>query len=356
MFVAIEVLQGHEYGALLHLRGAAAIMESIKSPSTQSLSLVSQGGEGIIPARFTYINTGSSPLFTGDFSDVVTAFTRLSVDERQFFAIPNTFDILPVGCPILQSSFDTVLAAGDALNSMVAAMHSFFRKCGQNFNTLPHHQLPPFVSAVLLQLSRVLREWLLKFSTLPRSSTEATNAVRMDIVMVNYLVARVRLSAYFYRSQTIFDDYLPQFRQIVDLTTTVVDLDNESSFKSRDPCFTPDIQMAQPLYFVARHCRDSALRRQAVEVMKRVGRHGVYTGKTLAKIAEWIMIKEDPLLEEATTCREAPSDQDGPVREEKRLHHIGFDFDYMTRYATIKATRYAVDGTLELILDTLRLA
>jgi len=50
--------------------------------------------------------------------------------------------------------------------------------------------------------------------------------------------------------------------------------------------------MAQPLYFVARKCRDQRLRMRAIGEMKKVGDKGIYTRRTVAKVAEWVVTSE----------------------------------------------------------------
>ncbi len=114
-------------------------------------------------------------------------------------------------------------------------------------------------------------------------------------VIVQHLVAWFEISTYFCSGQMAYESYLSQFKQIVSMTSEIIKTDNKSWKGSRGPCFTLDVAMARPLYFVARRCREPVLRRQSIDIIKKVGSggiysEGIYTGKTIAKVAEWILI------------------------------------------------------------------
>jgi hypothetical protein len=100
-------------------------------------------------------------------------------------------------------------------------------------------------------------------------------------------------------------------------------LDANSSRKSRGPCFTLDIAMVQPLYFVVRKCRDLDTRIKVVGEM-RVGGDGIYTGRTVAKVAEWIIKTEMGVLS-----------NDSFIPSECRLRDVHFDFNHFTRIGRV---------------------
>jgi hypothetical protein len=159
VFIAIEVLQGHEFGAILHMKNAVAILKSVRSPAlpqpSTPLSPILLGGTassstGDIPetvgGNFPWGLLGSS-------EDLVTAFTRLSVDEYPFFGLAGP---APSVLPTLPLRFESVPKARDSLNSIIGFMYSFFRRCGLNFNTLPRQPPPENISATLSDLKTLL--------------------------------------------------------------------------------------------------------------------------------------------------------------------------------------------------------
>jgi hypothetical protein len=348
IFIAIEVLQGHEFGAILHMKNAVAILKSVRSPdlpqpSTPLSPRLLGGTASPSTSDIPEIVGGNFPWgLLGGSEDLVTAFTRLSVDEYPFFGPAGP---TPSVLPTLPLRFESVPKARDSLNSIIGFMYSFFRRCGQNFNTLPLQPLPENISATLSDLKTLLQSWLRKFNVAIVGNTSYSVDIITDILRVQYLCAWIQITTHFFYGQMIYDQYLPQFGKIVDLTSRVVDIDNISWPQSKGPCFTLDVAMVQPLYFVARRCRDGLLRRRALEVMKRTGRAGMYSGARIAKIAEWIVRTE-----------EGDEPLDGPISNERRFQDISFEFDQFTLKAEIWTTRIGSDGALKNISEVLDLS
>lgn len=140
----------------------------------------------------------------------------------------------------------------------------------------------------------------------------------------------------------IYDSYLDHFNYIVDLTTTIVVADHACWIKSRGPCFTLDIAMVQPLYFVACRCRDPTLRRRAIDVIKKVGRQAIYTGKNFSRVAEWIVKRE-----------ESYGFVGGVLIETSRLHNVVFEVDHIERRGTVSTTSKTRDGALVCLVEEL---
>ncbi len=63
---------------------------------------------------------------------------------------------------------------------------------------------------------------------------------------------------------------------------------------------------------------------------------GIYTGKTIAKVAEWIVIQE-----------EGEGFRNGVVHESHRFLDVTFEFDRFKRTATIWAIGRGLNGTLQ---------
>ena len=329
VFLAIEVLQGHELGALMHLQSAHAILKSLPSLRDHSNT------PDLKPVNL-------SNIFTDDIEDLLTAFTRLSVDQYLFH---GSYGAISIDVPTLPPWFRSIQEAQTALNGIVAAMYFFLRGRKQDLKTLPSDPLPDKISAGQSKIQSVLQFWYNLFNDFIEKKTHVDIRVRhhANVLLVQYLVAWIQISVYFFHSQMMYDTYLTEFEQIVNMTSAVVKADNESWMKLRGPCFTLDIAMAQPLYFVAFRCRDPVLRRRAIEVMKKVGREGIYTGRTVAKVATWIVDTEEG------------GDLGAFVNEEMRLHCATFEFDRVERTAKIWATRKSIDGAWEKIHKVLNL-
>lgn len=335
VFLAIEVLQGNETGAIVHFKSGSAILKSILCSSYDMRSACSHSKTG----QFTNTHSGID-----DLDIVVSAFARLSVEDSSFVGSNGT----PVaGVPDLPTRFDSISAARSSLNSIVAFVYAFLRRWGhEDLQVLPLHPLPESVSTELAETQAVLQSWRQAFNLFlsEKKKVDTKAYLGANVLLVQHLVAWIKISTQFFRDQIIYDSYLEYFMHIVDMTRAVVEADNASWTRSRGPCFTLDIAMVQPLYFVARRCRDPALRRRAIEVMRKVGKDGIYTGKTFARVAEWIVMKE-----------ETNGFVEGVLIETSRLHDVVLDFDRVEGRLTVSATRKTRDGALNCLVEELDL-
>ncbi|PVH85458.1 hypothetical protein DL98DRAFT_527466 [Cadophora sp. DSE1049] len=335
VFLAIEVLQGHELGALLHMRSGEAILKSLPSSKPNLLNTLATSG----PIYAANVTTDF-----GDLEDLVTAYTRLSVDEYPFLGLCGS----STSEPKVPLSFDHFADARSSLNTIIAATYSFYRRYGSvNLKTLPMAALPTKVATGLHDIQTLLQSWRQEMDRFIAEQGDVNEATTLGIktVLIQYFVAFIRTSTYFYKDQLVYDNHLYQFRELLDLTATVVLADHAPYIKSRGkgPCYTLDIAMAQPLFFVACRCRDPELRRKAICVMKLVGKDGLYTGRTVAKVAEWVVSVEEG---------ENPG---GVVGEEKRFQDVSFDFDMKKKVGTVWATKRNVDGEWQQVTQLLDL-
>jgi hypothetical protein len=307
----------------MHLGNGMAILKSHLSPSAKYPS-----------ARYLDYHLGAET------EDLVAAFTRLSVEEFPFFDLRSS---VPLAMPSQPIYFSDLKVAGTSLNCIVTAVYSFIRRHGTNdLEVLPLYPLPDTVAAELAILQEALNSWLQAFEHFLVLQRHDSKSLPASILKLQYLVIWIKVSVYFLFDETVYDQYLPHFEEVVQRSERAIESKMSGYSKLKGPCFTLDIAMAQPLYFVARKCRDPSLRRRAVEMMKKVGREGIYTGRTVAKVAEWIVAAEEGV------------DSIGVVVTQRRFHDVSFDFHPNTKTATVVATRRTVDGTWEqntIVLD-----
>ncbi len=84
---------------------------------------------------------------------------------------------------------------------------------------------------------------------------------------------------------------------------------------------------------------------RAIDEMKKVGSKGTYTGRTAAKVAEWVVRSEVGVY-----------DTDSFVPDERRLRDVDFDFDRVAKFGKVRAVRRKGDGTSELLAEDLDLS
>ncbi|KAL2067907.1 hypothetical protein VTL71DRAFT_16005 [Oculimacula yallundae] len=269
--ISIEVLQGHEIGAFIHLRSGEAIIKSLPSSRPEILSSLATSG----PKYSDKVTTE-----TGDSEDLVSAYTRLSVEEYPFLGLCGSSYIPAPKFPLY---FDNITDARSTLNSIIAATYPFYRRHGNaDLKTLPLKPLPTKVAIELSDIQTLLQSWHQEMERFiaDQGDMDDVTSLGAKAVMMQYLVTFVRTSTYFYKNQLIYDQYIPQFRELMELTAGAVLADHAPYIKSRGkgPCYTLDMAMVQPLYFLDCGCRDSELRRQAICIMKLFGRGGFILG------------------------------------------------------------------------------
>jgi len=285
---------------------------------------------------------------SGDCMETITPCTRLSIDDSRVSGLQGTSD---ARCPSLnlQSHSELFFKARDSLFDIIINMESFFRRRGQIHHSLPRVPLPPIVDKELSEIQIDLQNWLqnskLFFPAAQNITAEIEIAGVKDMVMARYLMTWIRLSTFFYSEQTVYDQYLPQFPEIVDLLSSVIWMGNGLAPKIKEQTLVVNLALTRMLYFVAWRCRNPLLRRHAIKNMQRSGGENIYTGKTLPKIAEWIVYKEEDGL-----CHGSF------VGEEKRLHDVKFDFDCVTGITKIKATRRGPGGFWEQLCEDLNVS
>lgn len=265
----------------------------------------------------------------------------MSVEEELFVGISGSDS---TDLPPLAAAFETISEAGTALNSIMAATFAFLRRYGDvDLKTLPLKPLPKTVATRFSTIQCSFQNWYSLFNSfLSHKNTSDTQAgVRADMLLVHYLVTWIRLSTYFYNNELIYDEYIVSFQRVLNISSTIITRQIALRELHKGPCFTLDIAMAQPLYFVARKCRDSYLRMKAIDEMKKVGEMGVYSGRVVAKVSEWVVQTETGGCELGDF-----------VTEDRRLIEVHFeldDVDWGTRFGKVRASRRKDDCTLELL-------
>jgi hypothetical protein len=345
-----EVVQGNELGLFMHIRGASAIWKSMYRPnadlsSSHSSNMIAKGYTWNIPNN-EITNLESS--MSGDCMETITPCTRLSIDDSRISDLQGT-SATRFPSPHLQTPSELFFKARDSLINIIVNMESFFRMRGQIHHSLLGVALPPIFAKELSEIQTDLQNWLQNSKLFFPAAWDITAEVEIagvkDMVKARYLMTWIRLSTFFYSEQTVYDQYLPQFQQIVDLLSSVIGMGNGLASKIKEQTLVVNLAITRMLYFVVWRCRDPLARGQAIKNMQRAGKENIYTGRILPKIAEWILYKEEDGL-----C------QGSCVGEEKRFHDVRFDFDCVTGITKVKATRRGFDGPWEQLCEDLNVS
>jgi len=235
-----------------------------------------------------------------------------------------------------------------------------------------------------------LAQWTAAFEPLLESRRRpgVTNTERAGIIVLKMLVTMTTILFMmgFSASEMDFDNFIPQFKEIVDLAKELV-VDEELSLaqercgsqstcrhRSHNPnptqqfpgitahhsgfahttetythikaSFALDLGIVAPLFVVATKCRDRKVRRDAIRLLlSSPRREGMWDSILSGRVAEWLMfIEEDGM---------SPFSQFGPasveiVRDEMRVMVKEILFDLQKREATLSCgTRGARAGDFD---------
>ena len=334
LFTAFEVIQGRDDRANMHIRSAFAILKSFPKNIMQNKSL-----NGPTPEKpFQALDIGYSNISSA--SDVLAlfnAFSRLDPQASSFRALNS---LASSQLPNLPSKLTDLIQAREFLLSITNAMHFIFSSATSENKTLPYTPLPVTLARDISMVQGALDWWFRHFSNLTshlRIKDVKTTAI-VQVLLIHHRVAQIQASTYFFRDQSVFDLYFSEFEHIVSLGRAAAEADRilASSMKA-GPCFIFDIGMVQPIFFVARKCRDGRIRRMAIEVMEKTRRRKVRDVQLLARVARWIITVEEEGLD---LCN-------GAVAEEKRLHDMELDFYIPEGSCRVTTWRRRVDGSPE---------
>ncbi|KAH8808971.1 fungal-specific transcription factor domain-containing protein [Xylogone sp. PMI_703] len=316
LFVSIEICQGRDSSAMVHIKNGEDLLKAI--------SATKQYGSG-----------------SDGFDEIVSTYARISFQGRTF-------------CGLISTSYSEVYAVrprfscyNDALvdlNEISRSIMYFIRRYDyEELKTLPERPLPSIVLTELCQLQATLRTWLETLETFISDEETVGRKPRpvIDLLKANHLFARIYISTRFFHSQLIFDQYIDLFKDMLGMITKVVDSGLMDQVETRGHCFHPNIASSMPLYFAGCKCREPKVRRDIISLLKRIGNEeGLYTGKTVAKVVEWV------------TKVEEDGSPDEFVGEKKRLDDVNFDFN-LNMTGKVSAKRRKENGEWEYLYGDL---
>lgn len=259
-------------------------------------------------------------------------FSRLDIQAAAF---NDEYTAKALIFPLVPPSFSGVIEARDSLTSIIALMHAVLDPHNNKYKPLPLAPLPDSIISQVQQLSALLINWSTVFDafvTNPPTLSERDLTASTQL-QIYHQSATIFLATFHNFFQCSYDQYLPHFKQIVSSCTTILAYhQNSRSHGGLRVAF--DIGVIQPLHFVTLKCRDRKLRRQAIAVVEKAGREGVWDGESIAGVLRWAVAEEEKNL--------PPFEEDGGVgmpAEKDRLHQVGVEFYRLEKRVTVTGLR-----------------
>ncbi|GKZ18430.1 hypothetical protein AbraIFM66951_000989 [Aspergillus brasiliensis] len=271
------------------------------------------------------LNAG--PLGTVD-ADIKRAYARMDMQASLYVGIraPVTVpkDISPI--PYV---FDSFNQAENCLMEEYARVVHLFRT---SFHRI-HRQgnVPLELVAYTQTLQKRLGLWKSAFGysySCQKAQGSPQTSARASILLMQYYVALITASTSVYVEQTLYDRFLYAFKRIVSLAKSSNACEESAAATS---LFGVPTKMGAiyPLYYVATHCRDSAVRQDAIDL--------------LSSAPDPDVVWEAPILaavsRRAKEIEELGIDSNQPIPEFKRLHGLGWAIDYENRQVRVDFRR-----------------
>jgi hypothetical protein len=273
LFICFELLSGHDEQALYHLEGGSKIINDISDDGNQN--------EAIVALSKTFLHLDLQALaFIGQ-----RRFSKLT------HAADKTLQCPSPSSPISRADFNDFLMTG----------HQQIQRCCHFIrNEAQEHRydavLPEAINEKRLRQLRALERCLEATrspATLPgagdhlETSPPLRSTQKLQIVL---LATMIKLSCCLSPQETSYDAYESQFLAITEVAEDILNVHSARPIRKR---FTLHCSVVEPLYFTACKCRNSCIRRRAIQHLKRAGQQGGWNGATMAGVAEKIVELEE---------------------------------------------------------------
>lgn len=141
--------------------------------------------------------------------------------------------------------------------------------------------------------------------------------------------------------------FIPDFKRTLALGIEYLNVEvSEEPKTEKHFTFSLESGIFLPLYTIAMNCRESSLRRQAIELMKHATcQEGMSEGDMIAKFCEQLVD-----LEEAGATRRGSDLCAGDILEESRWMIVTFALGYDPHFGRLICGRYMHESTGELLI------
>ncbi|KAH8679526.1 hypothetical protein BGZ60DRAFT_400184 [Tricladium varicosporioides] len=267
LFVSYENYKGNYFLAQMHLRnGLQIISKESKKPRRSEIP-----------------------------KDIIQAFKRL---ELYVMSISDG-DSGYADCPV-QESLDLLMPSRTGFTSIEDSIDVVLGIFRWIFLRTRHHEACPVKPEDLESASKAFEQWNLEVEnrmTVPRNATKDQVQRPIALLRMYQLIMTIFLAAGVNDLQTQHDEHLQRYEEVVSLGEKLLQKDSGSTATSPERYFCFDIGIISPLFWTAFKCRESRVRRRAVELLRSIThREGPWSGINAASIAEFVIdIEEDSL-------------------------------------------------------------
>jgi hypothetical protein len=295
-----EALQQRLDKGLLHLQGAFALLRSDLKLSEKAIMNMEQ----------------------------VSLLLRKLDLHSSTFAVGRAPDLTPLPIPTPKALL--ACTPDQALFRILHPCYHFIATASK-YRYVSRRILPP---GLLIEQGRHLadlKQWLSR----PRVTETTLGNEQLLVLRTQCLAAFVHVANALEPHESAFDDYAPEFQEIVTSVETLLhhaDDCDDSNGNNGLPFFTPEMGIIHPLQFTALKYRHPTWRRRAITLLQKSGREGPWVGEIEAAVASTVVEREEQSRKSSEIVLEKPRQ----VSESSRINacwvveYIGDAGDYST--------------------------
>jgi len=282
--ISIEVIQNklsNYVNALTHLECS---LQLLQHSSTKSLSSTLSGlnSEGLF----------KTPEVD---SDLARAFLRLDLQASiyQGRRIPTIVSKHTVN--VVPARFYSIAQAKEVLDFLTGQLYSLIRATIEEYRYRKDENIPADTVTEVALVKNSLHTWNGKFEKYlnnPTSKFSRQEQLAINILIINHRVSITNAATCTDPGETIFDNFDPEFDEIVTLAATVLrSRNNTDSPHTLD--FSLDMGIIYPLYWTAIKCREPWIRQRAMSLLRSINfQEGVWEATAQASIASVAIARE----------------------------------------------------------------
>jgi hypothetical protein len=306
LFLTCENFQGSSMAGLLHIYSGLKILKDWKTSRRQK-TIAAGSADDLIQNQI-------DPIFAR--LEAQTSVYRSAYNTNHPFYSESPARLQNI--PSVPNVFKNLFLARDSLDEVAQWM---FYILDMGIYVAPD-------SSAVLQIRTLLDDWHLAFTTYTASlgdhdHLELRTASALEI---HYRILSIMLEVSSAKTESIYDNYLSDFRALVQQCEDIIKYRESApardwaEYGDRMSLFEFDFGMIPPLFLIACHCRDPALRRKAIRLMRYLHRtEGAIDTCSAGKIAESIMEIEERGLTVIQSCHS--------ITENSRIRATNADID-----------------------------
>jgi len=242
------------------------------------------------------------------------------------------FTVTPVDTGIVENPEDSVGFMGVRPDGSLKSTESQPGKKSEKLKgsrSSAKSPIQPDFSNLQQKYLKECRDWWVSFSPLYERRHHRTCFISIVMLRLRYVSAYCMLACFLSNNQTIYDNYIEDFREIVFHAKTML------AHETSNTRFTFDLGFIAQLYIAGARCRDRGVRRDAIALLlSKPRREGVWDSILAGNMARAIMDVEEEGM---------PKGNDLRPLEENRLKGTIMSFNLFKRSAKLTCVLNRVD-------------